>query len=160
MTGRNLIRLLFGGAAGAALFFVLQEPLNLSFTVARLAEFGSVSSSAYIRYIAPGRLIADVVAQSPQLLWLGHGPGTIFRQQLGYEYHDPTWAKLIFEYGVIGFVAFLALFLVSLGGRSAPIRVRAMLFGGWLVMGGHLLSPEQNFMTLALLGLFPEPMPS
>jgi hypothetical protein len=157
MSGRNLVRLLFVAAGGAALFFVLEGPLNLSFTVARLQEFGSESSSAYIRYIAPGRLIADVAAAAPEQLWLGHGPGTIFRQQLGYEFHDPTWAKLIFEYGVVGLVAFLALFLTSLGGAAAPIRLRAMLFGGWLLMGGHLLSPEQNFMTLALVGLFPPP---
>lgn len=156
MSGRNLARLLLVAAIGAALFFVLRAPLNLSFTVDRLAEFGSERSSAYIRYIAPGRLVADVAAQSPELLWFGHGPGTIFRQQLGYEFHDPTWAKLIFEYGVVGLVSFLALFLVSLGG-AAPLRVRAVLFGGWLVMGGHLLSPEQNYMTLALVGLFPSP---
>jgi hypothetical protein len=157
ISARNFVRLLLVAAVGAALFYVLEGPLNLSFTVARLAEFGSETSSAYIRYIAPGRLIADVAADSPGLLWLGHGPGTIFRQQLGYEFHDPTWAKLIFEYGVVGLVAFLALFLVSLRGPSAPTRVRAMLFGGWLIMGGHLLSPEQNFMTLALIGLFPSP---
>jgi hypothetical protein len=155
MSGRNLVRLLFVAAGGAALFFMLEGPLNLSFTVARLEEFGSESSSAYIRYVAPGRLIADVAAAAPERLWLGHGPGTIFRQQLGYEFHDPTWAKLIFEYGVVGLIAFLALFLLALGGAAAPIRLRAMLFGGWLIMGGHLLSPEQNFTMLILIGLFP-----
>jgi hypothetical protein len=34
-------------------------------------------------------------------------------------------------------------------------RTVFMLFAGWLVMGGHLLSPEQNFLTLALVGLVP-----
>jgi hypothetical protein len=155
MNGRNFARLLLLAMVAAAFFFLLEGPLNLSFTTARLGELGSERSSAYIRYIAPGRLIADTAASAPGLLWLGHGPGTIFRQDVGYEFHDPTWAKLIFEYGLVGFVAFLALFLASLGGPSAPTRVRAMLFAGWLVMGGHLLSPEQNFMTLALLGLLP-----
>jgi hypothetical protein len=157
MTGRNFVRVLLVGVVAAALFLLLEGPLNLSFTSARLAEFGSETSSAYIRYIAPGRLIADTAASAPETLWLGHGPGTIFRQDVGYEFHDPTWAKLLFEYGVLGFVAFLALFLAALGGPSAPTRVRAMLFAGWLIMGGHLLSPEQNFMTLALLGLLPSP---
>ena len=160
MNDHNVLRLVVVGAVGAAFFFLLEEPLNLSFTMARLHEFGSETSSAYIRYIAPGRLIADAAASAPSLLWLGHGPGTIFRQEVGYEFHDPTWAKLIFEYGVVGFVAFLALFWASLGGPSAPTRVRAMLFAGWLIMGGHLLSPEQTFMTLALLGLLPRPSAS
>ena len=155
MNGRNFLRVLLVAAVAAALFFLLEEPLNLSFTTARLNEFGSQTSSGYIRYVAPGRLIADTAASAPWTLWLGHGPGTIFRQDVGYEFHDPTWAKLIFEYGVVGLVAFLALFLASLGGRSAPLRVQAMLFAGWLIMGGHLLSPEQNFMTLGLLGLLP-----
>jgi hypothetical protein len=155
MNGRNFARALLVATVAAALFFLLEAPLNLSFTLSRLGEFGSQTSSGYIRYIAPGRLIADTVASAPSSLWLGHGPGTIFRQNVGYEFHDPTWAKLIFEYGVVGFVAFLALFLASLGGRTAPLRLRAMLLAGWLIMGGHLLSPEQNFMTLGLLGLLP-----
>jgi hypothetical protein len=155
MNGRNFARVLLVAMIAAGLFYLLEEPLNLSFTLARLNEFGSETSSGYIRYIAPGRLIADTAASAPWTLWLGHGPGTIFRQDVGYEFHDPTWAKLIFEYGVVGFLAFLALFIASLGGRSASLRVRAMLLAGWLIMGGHLLSPEQNFMTLGLLGLLP-----
>jgi hypothetical protein len=159
MNGRNLVRVLVVAAVAGALFLVLAEPLNLSFTLARLDEFNSQRSSAYIRYIAPARLVAETAAQAPWLLWFGQGPGTIFHQEVGYEFHDPTWAKLIIEYGVVGLVAFLTLFLVALRGPAAPLRLRAMLFGGWLVMGGHLLSPEQNFMTLALVGLLPAEVP-
>ena len=159
MNGRNFLRVLGVAAVAGALFLLLAEPLNLSFTLARLDEFDSQRSSAYIRYIAPARLVAETAAQSPWLLWFGQGPGTIFRQDVGYEFHDPTWAKLIIEYGVVGLVAFVTLFLVALRGPAAPLRVRAMLFGGWLVMGGHLLSPEQNFMTLALVGLLPAEAP-
>jgi hypothetical protein len=79
---------------------------------------------------------------------------------VGYEFHDPTWAKLIFEYGLLGFAAFVALFLVALHRAQPPLRARAMLFGGWLLMGGHLLSPEQNFLTLALVGLLPAAFPA
>jgi hypothetical protein len=39
---------------------------------------------------------------------------------------------------------------------KAPARIRIMLFAAWLIMGGHLLSPEQNFLTLALVGLMPD----
>jgi hypothetical protein len=155
MTGRNLVRVALVLGVGACLFLLLEEPLNLSFTLARLDEFGSERSSAYIRYVAPARLLTETAANAPWLLWFGHGPGTIFQQTIGYEFHDPTWAKLIFEYGIVGFVAFVSLFLVALAVPAAPLRVRAMLFAGWLIMGGHLLSPEQNFMTLALVGLLP-----
>ncbi len=164
MNRRTLLRLLLVGAVAAGLYALLAGPLNLSYTLSRLDEFGSEDSSAYIRYIAPGRLLAEAAASSPGRLWFGHGPGTIFRQDVGYEFHDPTWAKLIFEYGVTGFVAFVALYLVSLRSspqdRPPPLRARAMLFGGWLLMGGHLLSPEQNSLTLALVGLLPATVPA
>ena len=159
MNRRTLLRLALVGAVAAGLYALLAGPLNLTYTLSRLDEFRSQDSSAYIRYIAPGRLLAEAAVSSPGTLWFGHGPGTIFRQDVGYEFHDPTWAKLIFEYGVTGFVAFVALFLVALRTSShsspLPLRARAMLFGGWLLMGGHLLSPEQNFLTLALIGLLP-----
>jgi len=152
---RTLTRLALLAAAGGLAFLLLDDALNLSFTLGRLDEFGSERSSGYIRYIAPGRLLAETAASEPATLWLGHGPGSISHKEAGFEFHDPTWAKLVFEYGLLGFAAFVGLFLIALRGTAAPLRVRAMLFAAWLVMGGHLLSPEQNFLTLALVGLFP-----
>ncbi len=153
---KTLARAVLALGAAGLLFWLLDDALNLSFTLNRLGEFDSERSSGYIRYIAPLRLLADGVRADPASLWLGHGPGTIFRAQTGYEFHDPTWAKLIFEYGVLGFVAFVSLFASILVTLEAPARIRIMLFAAWLVMGGHLLSPEQNFLTLALVGLVPD----
>ena len=158
MNGRNLLRVLGVAAVAGALFLLLAEPLNLSFTLARLDEFDSQRSSAYIRYIAPARLVAETAAQSPWLLWFGQGPGTISpggrlrvpRPDLGEADHRIRHRRAHrlrhpFPRGA-----------ARTGGAAA---VRAMLFGGWLVMGGHLLSPEQNFMTLALVGLLPAEAP-
>jgi hypothetical protein len=154
---KTLARIAVLAGIGALAFWLLDDVLNLSFTLGRLDEFGSERSSGYIRYIAPGRLLADTAATEPATLWLGHGPGSISHKDAGFEFHDPTWAKLIFEYGVVGAAAFVALFLMALRRSAAPLRVRAMLFAAWLVMGGHLLSPEQNFLTLALVGFYPRP---
>ena len=156
MNRKTMLRLSLLACLGGAAFLLLDDALNLSFTLGRLDEFGSESSSAYIRYIAPARLIAETWSAEPWTLWLGHGPGTILRKEAGFEFHDPTWAKLVYEYGVLGFVAVVTLFLLALRRPTVPMRVRAMLFAAWLVMGGHLLSPEQNFLTVALLGLLPE----
>jgi len=141
--------------AGALIYAVFDDALNLSFTLGRLGEFNSDRSSGYIRYIAPGRLLAELFASDPWSAWVGHGPGTVFRTLREYEFHDPTWAKLLFEYGGLGFGAAFLLFLVMLRRPGIPIQVRAVLFWAWLIMGGHLLSPEQNFLTLALVGLMP-----
>lgn len=154
---KTVLRLAIVALLGALVFWLLGDALNLSFTLGRVNEFSADSSqsSGYIRYVAPGRLVAETLGDSPFSPLIGHGPGTIFKQLRSYEFHDPTWAKLLFEYGALGFIAFLSLFLVALRRRSLPVQLRAALFWGWLVMGGHLLAPEQNFLTLILVGLTP-----
>jgi hypothetical protein len=131
------------------------DVLNLSFTLGRVTEFGSEGSSAYARYVAPLRLIVDSFHREPARLLLGHGPGAISRLTLGYEFHDPTWAKLIFEYGILGFLAFVGLFVILLREGQAPLRIRGALLAAWLVMGGHLLSPDFNGFVFTLVALHP-----
>lgn len=152
---KTLLRVGLLACGGALLLWLLGDALNLSFTLSRLGEFGAERSSAYIRFVAPLRLVGDSFETHALTPWLGHGPGTILRATPGYEFHDPTWAKLLFEYGALGCAAFLSLYLTTLTRRESPAQLRAALFFSWLLMGGHLLSPEHNFLMLALLGLAP-----
>jgi hypothetical protein len=152
---KTLLRLAVMACLGALVFWLLGDTLNLAFTLNRVGEFNSEHSSAYMRYVAPARLVSESIESAWWTPWLGHGPGTIFRTVRDYEFHDPTWAKLLFEYGALGFFTIVPLFLVMLRGQSSAIQVRAALFWGWLIMGGHLLSPEQNFLALALIGFTP-----
>jgi hypothetical protein len=154
---RTLVRGLLVGVVGGLAVWLLSDALNLSFTIARIAEFGSERSSGYIRYVAPLRLIADTWHTEAWTFWLGHGPGTILLEanMRAYRYFDPTWAKLLYEYGGLGFIAFLALVISVLRSAAVATQVRAALFFCWLVMGGHLLSAEINFLLLGLVGLLP-----
>ncbi len=156
---KTFLRLGAVACAGALIYAVFDDALNLSITLSRAAEFNASdpnnNSSGYIRYIAPGRLVSELFTSDPWSAWVGHGPGTIFKTVRDYYFHDPTWAKLLFEYGGLGFAFALALYVMTLRHREIPIQLRAMLFWAWLIMGGHLLSPEQNFMTLVLVGLLP-----
>lgn len=154
---RTVLRLGAVALVGGLVVVALGDVLNLSFTLGRVGEFGSERSSAYIRYIAPFRVIADTMMSDAWSFWLGHGPGTIYRlgPSSSYDFHDPTWAKLLFEYGVLGFVAFVALFATALYRPRVPQQLRAVLFFSWLLMGGHLLTPENNYFTLTLVGLMP-----
>lgn len=154
---KTLLRLALMAVLGALVFWLLGDTLNLAFTLNRVGEFNSEHSSAYMRYVAPARLVSESIDAAWWTPWLGHGPGTIFRTVRDYEFHDPTWAKLLFEYGALGFVTIVALFWLMLRGQSSSLQVRATLFWGWLIMGGHLLSPEQNFLALALIGFTPSP---
>ncbi|HEX2660595.1 MAG TPA: hypothetical protein VHU40_20080 [Polyangia bacterium] len=153
--GRRAALALGLGALVGTVAVLFGDVLNLSFTIARLREFGTEGSSAYVRYVAPLRLIVDTFHREPMRLILGHGPGAISRLTLGYEFHDPTWAKLVFEYGLLGFFAFLSLFLMVLRAGKVFVRFRAILLVAWLTMGGHLLSPDFNCYVFALVGLSP-----
>jgi hypothetical protein len=154
---KTLLRLGIVAAVGGLVFALFDDTLNLSYTFSRLGEFSADSSrsSGYIRYIAPGRLLGELFTSEPWTAFVGHGPGTISRVVREYEFHDPTWAKLLFEYGALGFVLFVALFAVTLRHPGIPVQLRATLFWAWLITGGHLLSPEQNYLTLALVGVLP-----
>ena len=149
------LRVLMLASAGFIVLWVLGDALNLSFTLQRLGEFGSERSSAYIRYLAPFRLLNDTFNTEAWTPWLGHGPGTISREVRSYEFHDPTWAKLLFEYGLLGFTLVVTLFVVALRRSRAPSPVRAVLFACWLIMGGYLMVPEPIVLTLVLVGLLP-----
>jgi hypothetical protein len=154
---KTLLRFSILALIGWLVFWLLGDALNLSFTLGRVSELSAenTESSGHMRYVAPYRLLTETFDQTAWSAWLGHGPGTIFQTLRSYSFHDPTWAKLLFEYGAAGFCAFLALFLLGLRRGGLPIQARAALFWGWLIMGGHLLSPEQNFLTLLLIGLTP-----
>ena len=109
-----------------------------------------------MRYVAPMRLIHASLDTDPWTALLGHGPGTIERatQSFSFVFHDPTWAKLIFEYGLLGLVAFLVLVMAALNQRLMPIQLRAALFFCWLIMGGNLLRPDHTALMLALVGFW------
>jgi hypothetical protein len=133
--------------------WALEDSLDLSFTLDRIGEFGSEGSSAYIRYIGPVRLVADMLVAEPWSFWLGLGPGTVARlSQSAYQFHDPTWAKLLVEVGVTGFCAFVGLLLLSVRQAQIPIQLQVVLFASWLVMGGHLLSPENVHLAYTIAG--------
>ena len=150
LTRKSILRLVVLGTVALMLFGVLGEVLNLSFTANRVTEIGSDRSSAYIRYIAPMRVVLDSIVTDPWVAVLGHGPGTILRTARGFESFGPTWAKLLFEYGLTGFAIFVSMVLYALHRSPIKFSLKAVLFGSWLVMGGNLLSPE-NVATLYVL---------
>jgi hypothetical protein len=150
---KTLLRFITVGGVAGLVFLSLGEVMHLDFTVGRVGEFQGERSSAYIRFIAPIRLIRETLTEHPWSALIGHGPGAISRERQAYEFHDPTWAKLLFEYGLLGFALMVTLVWLTLRRSTLPIQIRAVLFCSWLIMGGQLLSPEHNFMLLALAGL-------
>jgi len=152
-----LRRFIVLGLTGVVIFVLLSPFLDLSFTLNRITEFNNQGTSAHARYLAPFGVLAATYDDTPWALAIGHGPGAMTRAIATTFYsHDPTWAKLLHEYGVAGFVLFVSLAITTLNNRHLALSVRATLFFGWLIMGGHLLSPVMSApLMVTLAGLSP-----
>ena len=152
---RRLVVLAIGGIVILVANAAAGDPLNLAFTIGRLGEFGAQGSSAYARYVAPLQLVDAGIDALPWTAWFGHGPGTILHRSWEFDAHDPTWAKLLFEYGIAGFVALVGFMVYKLAAFRAPAQLAIVLTANWLVMGGYQLTPESVCFLYAVLGMWP-----
>lgn len=156
---KTVLRYVVAACLGGLIIWLLGDALNLNFTVGRVQEFQSEESSGYIRYVAPMRLILETWDAQPLTMLIGSGPGSILRTPASYAFHDPTWAKAIFEYGLPGFLCFLSLFILMMTESGLSSSVKACLFAYWLLMGGHLLTPESIHWSWLLLAFIPRLKP-
>jgi hypothetical protein len=154
---RTVVTVAAAAVLGMAALWLLGDALNLQFTLERAAEFSSPRSSAYARYVAPVVRMTEEIDALPWSTWVGQGPGTIQRSGRGLHSFDPTWAKLLYEYGLAGLLSMLALVLYAITRPPAPVALRVVLLCGWLAMGGYLLSPEYCALLYLLLCGWPAP---
>lgn len=154
---RTVFRILALAACGAVLLLVLGDLLNLSYTVNRIAEFGSQHSSAYCRFVHPAVAVAQGLHTDAWSALLGHGPGSMTRAGATcVDLHQPTYGKLLFEYGLIGLLAFGALMLQALRRAAAPLRLRVALGFTWLFLGGNLVASEIIAAIFLFCAIWPE----
>ena len=153
---RTLLRVLGVAACAAAVLYFLGDALNLSYTVDRLAEFGDERSSAYCRFIHPAVAVAQGLPTDAWSALLGHGPGSLTRAGATcVDLHEPTYGKLLFEYGLLGALAFGGLVLHALNRSQAPLRLRIALAVSWLFVGGNLVSSEVLAMIFLFCAMWP-----
>lgn len=152
---KTFVRIIGLAAVAGLLFFLLADSLNLWFTLDRAAEFSSENSSGYMRFVAPFRLLHDRLFVESWTPLIGNGPGAILRTVMSYDFHDPTWAKVVFEYGIIGAAAILGLVIRSVRRAPIPSPIRAVFFFSWFVGGGGLLSPNAVALMFGLLAVWP-----
>jgi hypothetical protein len=143
-------------AVGALVFFLLGDLLHLSFTLDRVNEFSTQGSSGSARFVAPVQLLQEQIGDGSDIvhLLLGNGPGSVTRAVRSYTFFDPTWARLLFEYGLLGSIAFLWFFIQTMNRFSSPAAIRAGLFFCWLLMGDGLATPESAAMVFMIAGLW------
>lgn len=149
---RTFSRIIVFAAMAAVVVLLFGDALNLSYTLGRVGEFESNTSSAYCRFIAPGKLVVDQIDSDVWSALLGHGPGTTQKISTVCE---TTYGKILFEYGLIGGLVFSTMILVLINKSWIPVRIRAVLVVQWYLLGGNLLAPEALLTIFFICGMWP-----
>lgn len=159
---RGNIQILVWGAIAVAFLVIAGESLNLSRMADRLQEFGEPESSGFARFISPIYLIRDFLLDSARGFFFGFGPGAIddfvkASRVGGYLAHDPTWIKLLFEYGFIAFLGLLTYVVTALthGTRDKVLCVAIIYL--YLFLGGYLLNSMMHALFIALMAWHSDP---
>lgn len=150
--GASLLRIAAAAGLGALFLVVFGDVLNLSHTVARLGEFESDNSSAFCRFIDPAVVTLRHIDSHTWTSLLGHGPGTLHKM---YDTCETTFAKIPFEYGLLGAVAWGGLMFAALSRAAVPIRIRAGLAAQWLTQP-FLLGSEWVLLAFMLCAMWPD----
>jgi hypothetical protein len=139
------------GLAMAALLFA--TPLKLDIFLERAGEFTDPNSSAYIRFVSWYALAKDALSVDAWHALFGYGTGTF--RAVGGEYSSSAaeifHSKMLIEYGIAGFSAYLGFVLYCLFSSPLPLAVKV----GALVMtfmAGAFAEPVTGvILTLILL---------
>ncbi len=152
-----LLRFIPAGIAFLAL--LAATPLGELF-LERSTEVGSDDSSASLRLVQPYQQVIPTYVSDVAEMFVGHGAGTIsdFYEDVVRidEIQGPVLLKLLYEYGVVGCLAFLAFFYVALLRRLAPRPWVPGLLAAYLLLNGALLQATIGILTVLLLGVAAE----
>jgi hypothetical protein len=126
-------------AVGCGVLAMFSEALHLDTFLNRANEFSSVHSSGWARFISPFVYLSKYVFSDWRSAVFGRGPGTVNEYFLNVDYSafDPTWAKILYEYGILGFVLygafFFQFFVTGKRGLRFPLGYTYFLLGGYLL---------------------------
>lgn len=137
---------------------VLSAPIwayfvGLGHTLDRAGEFLSKGSSGYARFIGPSESIQDFqITSGYDHVIFGMGAGTLNDvPEKDYEIATASWAKIIFEYGVLGtlFYVFFLFYCVVTSSKSGYLIATIMMI--YWIMGEFLFVPIMHLIILALV---------
>ena len=140
----------FAGLISLVLIFFGDE-LSLDAFTRRLSEFSDVDSSGWARFLSMFSVLQKVVFANDLTFFLGRGPGTVQEQFRLFSFNafDPTWGKVIYEYGLIGALAYFRFFYLAF--CKGPRGLRFAVGYTYLFLGGYLLNPSILMQVAALV---------
>ena len=140
----------FAGVISLVLIF-FGDTLSLDAFTRRLSEFSDVDSSGWARFLSMFIVLQKVVFANDLTFFLGRGPGTVQEQFRLFSFNafDPTWGKVIYEYGLVGSFAYFRFFYLAFG--KGPKGLRFAVGYTYLFLGGYLLNPSILMQVAALV---------
>jgi hypothetical protein len=97
------------------------------------------------------RVLQQVVLANGLTFFIGRGPGTVQEQfqQFSFYAFDPTWGKVIYEYGLIGSLVYFAFFYSAF--CKGPKGLRFAVGYTYFFLEGYLLNPSVLMQVAALV---------
>ena len=140
----------FAGLISLVLIF-FGDALSLDAFTRRFSEFSDVDSSGWARFLSMFSVLQKVVFANDLTFFLGRGPGTVQEQFRLFSFNafDPTWGKVIYEYGLVGSLAYFRFFYLAF--CKGPKGLRFAVGYTYLFLGGYLLNPSILMQVAALV---------
>lgn len=154
---RISFKVILTGGALALIVVTLGGALQIDALTERVTEFATPNSSGHARFISIFGLLDAVTFTNVTWAFFGTGPGTIssYFLYLPYAVFDPTWGKILFEYGLIGAASYAVYFIMAVKGPENPARGPLAL--SFFVLGGYFLDGSMLTLVAVLLAFQKQP---
>jgi len=143
--------LLLLGVLALAVLIPLQVYLHADRLISRVAEFGSIQSSGYSRFVGGFYLFDEFLWHDPWRALFGYGAGSFASYTLRVHYAVAEMAlfKIVFEFGVVGAAGYFGFLFCCLFYSSAP-RLLTLAVGITYFLNG-IYTPFAHGLVLSLL---------
>lgn len=135
------------------IFLLFANNLGVGTFLDRADEFSSDQSSAFARFFSIFYLLEQFVWIDPLTTLVGRGPGSVGENFLNVSYSafDPSWGKIMYEYGVIGFVAYFAFLGFCVLRSDGSGYLKAGLLLQFMFLGGYVSTTPVHIEIWTLL---------
>lgn len=130
--------------------------VGLGTQIERAAEITNDQTSGYARFISMFPFIEAYILPEAKTFFFGRGAGSIpwdggLLAQVDYEIFNPSWAKLFFEYGLVGFLSYLCLmaYIFIKTPRWGFLKVAILI--QFVLLGEYVIPPTVHGIIIALL---------
>ncbi|HSV68754.1 MAG TPA: hypothetical protein VLI72_01480 [Methylibium sp.] len=148
---RARLGLLLAAALAVLVVVVGAEAMNFDLFAKRAAEFADPGSSGFARFVGGFYLWDQFLWHEPLRALFGYGAGSFDRYEAlaAYPVAQMALTKMVFEFGVVGGLAYFGFIACCLASAPAPLALRVAVFCTYLLNG--LYGSFAHGLALSLL---------